>query len=79
MAAVEVTLTDRLDTEIDRLVDQGDFINREQAIEEILTAGVSAYNTTQTSGDSMEGTFLQSVSEQEDPATKEAAGNDYTF
>lgn len=79
MADFEVTLTDRLDTEIDRLVEEGDFINREQAVEEILTAGLSAYSTTESSGDTVEETFLQSASEQQDPAMQEAAGDDYTF
>jgi len=80
MADVEVTLTDRLDTEIDRLLETGDFINQEQAIEEILTAGLSAYNTTESSSTSdLEETFLQSTSEQEDPAMKDAPGDDYTF
>jgi metal-responsive CopG/Arc/MetJ family transcriptional regulator len=80
MADVEVTLTDRLDTEIDRLVEQDDFINREQAVEEILTAGLSAYNTTTSTSDSdLEDTFLQSTSEQEDPAMQEVSGDDYTF
>jgi metal-responsive CopG/Arc/MetJ family transcriptional regulator len=79
MANVEVTLTDRLDTEIDRLVEQGDFINREQATEEILRAGLSAYSTTESGDETVEETFLQHTSEQGDPAMKEAAGEDYTF
>jgi Arc/MetJ-type ribon-helix-helix transcriptional regulator len=79
MANVEVTLTDRLDAEIDRLVEEGDFVNRDQAVEEILTAGLSAYSPTQSGGTSLEETYLQGTSERGDPAGKEVPGEDYTF
>ena len=42
MPEVEVSLPDRIDSEISRLIDQGEFLNREQAVEELLSMGVSA-------------------------------------
>ena len=47
MSDVEMSLPDRIDSEIDRLVEQGDFLNPEQAVEELLTMGVSAYAPTE--------------------------------
>ncbi|PSQ33617.1 CopG family transcriptional regulator, partial [Halobacteriales archaeon QS_9_70_65] len=32
MPDVEVSLPDRIDSEIDRLIEQGEFLNREQAV-----------------------------------------------
>lgn len=68
MADVEVALPDRIDSEIDRLVEQGEFINREQAIEELLTMGVSAYATTGSSDDRSGEFFTQVTDDQQDPA-----------
>jgi Arc/MetJ-type ribon-helix-helix transcriptional regulator len=48
MPEVEVSLPDRIDSEIARLVDQGEFLNREQAVEELLSMGVSAYAPAET-------------------------------
>lgn len=48
MAKIEVQLPDRIDSEITRLVESGEFVNREQAMEELLSRGVSAYDTVGT-------------------------------
>lgn len=44
MPTYEIDLPGHLEAEIDRMVDQGEFLTREEAFEELLTAGVSAYN-----------------------------------
>lgn len=49
MPNIEVSLPDRIDTEIDQLVQEDEFLNRDQAIEELLSMGVSAYNATASS------------------------------
>lgn len=70
MVTFEVTLPDRIDSDIDRLVDQGDFLNREQAIEELLSLGVSAHGVTHETEDEMsEDLFTQAVDDQQDPAS----------
>lgn len=82
MVDIEVRIPDRIDSQIDRLVEQGDFLNREQAVEELLSMGVSAYNTGEetTPTENQEEMFSQSVADQQDPAMRqEDEGDDYTF
>ena len=51
-------------------VDQGDFLNREQAIEELLTLGVSAHAPTGEGDEEMtDSLFTQAVNDQQDPAS----------
>jgi Arc/MetJ-type ribon-helix-helix transcriptional regulator len=72
MAKVDVTLPDRVDSEIDRLVESGEFLNREQAVEELLSLGLSSYDTTSESASEMdENLFSQAVDEQQDPAIQD--------
>lgn len=75
MPNIEVSLPDRVDTEIDRLVDQGEFLNREQAIEELLSMGMSAYETTGTSTQDDEW-VMQNVEDQTDPAMQDDVDED---
>ena len=80
MPDVEVSLPDRIDSEIDRLIEQGEFLNREQAVEELLSMGVSAYAPTdevdQQEGEDL---FTQMTDDQTDPAAREDdEGDDYT-
>lgn len=71
MPSMEVSLPDRIDSQIDRLVEQGEFLNREQAIEELVSMGVSAYTTTDDSPEEMrEDMFSQTVDDQQDPAAR---------
>lgn len=82
MAEVEVTLPDRIESEIARLVDQGEFLNRDQAIEELLSMGVSAYSAgTDADETTDEELFTQVSDDQQDPALQEdqQQGDDYTF
>lgn len=82
MSRVKVSLPDQTDSEIQRLVDQGEFINRDQAIEELLSLGISAYGPTEESEDELEETGFNTVaSEQQDPALQDdtGGGDDYGF
>ena len=81
MPDVEVSLPDRIDSEIDRLIEQGEFLNREQAVEELLTMGVSAYAPTEEADDQEgEDLFTQMTEDQQDPAARdEDQGDEYTF
>jgi Arc/MetJ-type ribon-helix-helix transcriptional regulator len=81
MAKTNVDLPDRIITEIDRLVESGEFLNREQAYEELLTMGVSAYGPaeeeTQEPGEDL---FEQNMNDQTDPAARdEDGGDEFTF
>jgi hypothetical protein len=79
---IEVSLSDQTESELRRLVEQGEFINRDQAVEKLLSRGLSAYQTTEeepvTEVD--ENMFGQMTDEQQDPALQdEGTGDDYTF
>ncbi|MFB6128102.1 MAG: CopG family transcriptional regulator [Halolamina sp.] len=71
MPEIEVDLPDRIDSDIDRLVEDGKFVNREQAVEELLTRGVSAYSTETDPEPESEDLFTQTVEDQRDPAMRD--------
>jgi len=81
MAKVEVSLPDRIETEIQRLVDQGEFVNYDQAVEELLTMGVSAYDVEEdtTAPGADEELFSQTVEDQRDPAMQDDPDDGYGF
>jgi Arc/MetJ-type ribon-helix-helix transcriptional regulator len=81
MPTIEVSLPDRLESEVTRLVEQGEFINREQAVEDLLSRGVSAYETTTDTetSDLEEEIFGQANNERQDPARQEDADDGYTL
>jgi Arc/MetJ-type ribon-helix-helix transcriptional regulator len=79
MPEVEVSLPDRIDSEIARLVEQGEFLNREQAIEELLSMGVSAYAPAETTDEPDQDIFTQMTDDQQDPAAREEDGDEYTL
>ncbi|KTG07631.1 CopG family transcriptional regulator [Haloprofundus marisrubri] len=79
MSRVELTLADDLSDRIDMLVEQGEFLTRQKAMEELLTMGISTYDTVDDDDPQMdEGLFNQAVSDQQDPAMRED-DDDYTF
>ncbi len=79
MPEVEVALPDRIDSEISRLVEQGEFLNREQAVEELLSMGVSAYTTTETTDEPEQDLFTQMTDDQQDPAARDDDGDEFTL
>ncbi len=77
MPEVEVTLPDRIESDIERLVEQGEFLNRERAVEELLSMGMSAYETTEEpAGEVDEEMFTGTFDEQQDPAIRDEGGDD---
>ncbi len=45
MAKVELNIPDHLDVKISRLVEEGEFVDREEAVRELISAGVKAFQT----------------------------------
>jgi len=45
MARIEVDIPTRLDTQIGQLAEDGEFLNRQEAVEELLTTGLQTYQT----------------------------------
>ncbi|MBV0903217.1 ribbon-helix-helix domain-containing protein [Haloarcula salina] len=73
MSKIKVSLPDQVDSDIQRLVEQGEFLNRDQAVEDLLKRGISAYQTTTESTEETldEEIFDQTASEQQDPAMQD--------
>jgi Arc/MetJ-type ribon-helix-helix transcriptional regulator len=46
MPKVEITIPEHLEMQITQLVKQGEFLNREEAIEDLLSTGLKAYKTS---------------------------------
>lgn len=74
MVTVQTELSDRVESEITRLVERGEFLNREQAVEELLTMGISAYNVEPESDELESELFSQAAADQQDPAMEDDFG-----
>lgn len=46
MPKVEINIPEHLEMQIAQLVEQGEFLNREEAIEDLLATGLKAYKTS---------------------------------
>lgn len=46
MPKVEINIPEHLEMQILQFVEQGEFVNREEAMEELLAAGIKAYKTS---------------------------------
>jgi len=46
MPNVELTIPEHLEMRITQLVEEGEFLNREEAIEDLLSTGIKAYKTS---------------------------------
>ena len=46
MPKVEITIPEHLEMQIAQMVEQGEFVNREEAIEELISTGMKAYKTS---------------------------------
>jgi Arc/MetJ-type ribon-helix-helix transcriptional regulator len=81
VSRVKISLPDQTDSEIRRLVEQGEFLNQDKAVEELLTLGISAYETTEEETDQLsDNAFNTSANEQQDPALQDEEQDDgYTF
>ncbi|WP_226010732.1 ribbon-helix-helix domain-containing protein [Halomicrobium salinisoli] len=76
MPKTQVDLPDRIDSEIDRLVESGDFVNREQAVEELLSMGISAYGPMEEATEEPGEDLFDNVDEQQDPAARDEGDSD---
>lgn len=43
MPKVEINIPEHLEMRITRLIDRGEFVNREEALEALIAAGIKAY------------------------------------
>ena len=45
MPKVEITVPEHLEMQIAQMVERGEFLNREEAVEELLSTGIKAFKT----------------------------------
>ncbi|MFB6106223.1 MAG: CopG family transcriptional regulator [Halobacteriaceae archaeon] len=77
MGQLEVDIPAHIDADIERLVDEGEFISREEAIEDLLTMGLSAYDHD-VSGRDAEGD-LDFAGEMRNPGDEDPGSDDFAF
>ena len=46
MPRVEITVPEHLEMQIAQMVEQGEYLNREEAVEELLSTGIKAFKTS---------------------------------
>jgi Arc/MetJ-type ribon-helix-helix transcriptional regulator len=46
MPKVKITVPEHLEMQIAQLIEQGEFVNREEALQELLSTGIRAYKTS---------------------------------
>lgn len=46
MPKIEINVPEHLEMQITQMIEQGEFVNREEAIEDLLSAGLKAYKTS---------------------------------
>jgi Arc/MetJ-type ribon-helix-helix transcriptional regulator len=46
MPKVEITIPEHLEMQVTQMVEKGEFVNREEAVEELLSTGIKAYKTS---------------------------------
>jgi Arc/MetJ-type ribon-helix-helix transcriptional regulator len=59
MPKVEITVPEHLEMQIAQMVEQGEFVNREEAIEDLLATGLKAYKTSGPMDDEERDTGLE--------------------
>jgi len=81
MAKFEVTLTDQQYGDIESLVQQDDFLNWDQATEELVSMGLRVHDTdgnTETTAIEEE-VFSETIEDQQDPARRDDSPDERTF
>lgn len=80
MPVVEVTVPDKLVSEVDHLVEEGEFVNREEAMEELVTVGMTAMaGSSPSEEEPPENPFSQVVEDQQDPAMRGDPDDGYSY
>lgn len=57
MPKVEITVPEHLEMQIAQMVERGEFLNREDAVEELLSTGIKAFKTGGQRDDEESGGF----------------------
>ncbi|GAA0289999.1 DUF7120 family protein [Halarchaeum salinum] len=76
MPTAEVDLPSDLEVEIDRLVNEGEFLNRKEAVEELLSTGLNVYDI---SSGSDEETEMEEFGAEMRETSERSLGDEYEF
>jgi Arc/MetJ-type ribon-helix-helix transcriptional regulator len=75
MVKVDINIPDSLDMKIQRMVDEGEFVDYESAVSELISSGLTAYRTDKSSDD-----FRDNYKDDMNPSEPEDSHNDeYVF
>lgn len=61
MVKIDVDIPESLDMKVQRLVDEGEFMDYESAINELISTGVTAYRTDNDKDDSFDDDFSDDI------------------
>lgn len=83
MTRIEASISTRLDTDIDQLVEQGEFLNRQEAVSELLSVGLQTYQIDSADEEEGELEFADEMMNPGDrpmgPEDEDEGGDEYTF
>jgi len=80
VSRIEISLPDQTYAEITRLVDQGEFLDEDKAFEELISMGMSAYDTTEEEPEEVDDEMLsQTFDDRTDPAMEDDVDDDPMF
>lgn len=75
MVKIDIDIPDSLDMKIQRMVDEGEFVDYESAVNELISSGLTAYRTDNSSDD-----FEDNFNDDMDPSKPGGQHNDdYVF
>ncbi len=80
VSRIEISLPDQTYAEITRLVEQGEFLDEDKAFEELISMGVSAYDTTEEEPGEVDDELLsQTFDDRTDPAMDDDPDDERMF
>jgi Arc/MetJ-type ribon-helix-helix transcriptional regulator len=71
MPTVEVTLPKELDAQLDYLVEDGEFVSRDEAVADLISMALTTYEEDSAPDPVGEDLFLQTLADQQDPAARQ--------
>ena len=78
MPTIEVSIPDQVEGEITRMVESDEFVSREEAIESLLSMGISSYTDfSDSEAEFGPEPFSNVLDEQVDPAMRDEMDDDY--
>ena len=71
MTTVEVTLPEEMDAELEYLIEEGEFVSRDQAVADLISIALRTDDEDSTPDYLADDIFMQTIADQQDPADRE--------